>query len=86
MAPEAPTVPAQQPPRIKLDPGSSAANAHNAQMAMAKSVAGDYPKGGKIWMVLDENGAPLKVVSFDAAGAAKRAGLPTKFIKKLASW
>lgn len=66
------------------DLGRAAAERHAAVVAFAKQVAATNPKiGQKIHILLDEAGKPLKWLTSDEAGAAKRAGLPTTFIKNL---
>jgi len=53
-------------------------------MAFAKEVAQKNPKvGEKIWIELDKGGAPVRYLTPDQAGAAKRAGKATTWIKNL---
>jgi len=82
MAPEPAPVPARVAPAA--DPGKAAAAAHNRTMAFAKEAAQSNPKiGQKIWMELDEAGAPVRLLTPDQAGAAARRGLPTTWVKNL---
>lgn len=93
VAPEALPAPVQEPvpaPRgvpasaPVTDPGKVAAAAHNRTMAFAKEAAQTNPKiGQKIWMELDETGAPVRVLTPDQAASAKRQGLPTTWVKNL---
>lgn len=67
-----------------LDKGKAAAGAHSALMAFAKEAAATNPKvGQKIWILLDESGAPSKVLTPDQAGAAARKGLKTTWVRNL---
>ena len=67
-----------------LDKGRAAAGAHKALMDFAKGIAEENPKvGQKIWMLLDDAGAPVKMLTPDQAGAAARKGLKTTWVKNL---
>lgn len=66
------------------DPGKAAASAHAGLMAFAKEVAKKNPKvGEKIWMLLDDAGKPLRMLTPDEAGAAARRGQTTTWVKNL---
>jgi hypothetical protein len=57
---------------------------NKALMTFAKEIAARNPKvGEKIWMLLDESGNPVKVLTPDQAGAAARKGLKTTWVKNL---
>jgi hypothetical protein len=57
---------------------------HKALMSFAKQIAERNPKvGEKIWMLLDEAGSPVKLLTPDQAGAAARKGLSTTWVKNL---
>lgn len=67
-----------------VDLGKAAVEKHRQLVAFAKEIAATKPKvGQKIWMLLDDAGRPIKHLTPDEAGAAKRKGLPTSFIKNL---
>lgn len=62
----------------------AAAARHKAVMEFAKDAAARNPKiGEKIWFTVDKAGNPLKILTPDQAGAAKRAGIPTSWAKNL---
>lgn len=65
-------------------PGAARVAAHAKIMAFAKEAAAKAPKlGEKIWMELDEAGLPVRVLTPDQAGAVKRAGKATTWVKNL---
>lgn len=67
-----------------LSPGQAASARHRAQVDFAKEIAAKDPKvGEKIWMLLDESGRPVKMLTPDQAGAAARKGQPTTWIRNL---
>ena len=81
-----PATPADPPPAppAGVDRGRAAAAAHKAQMTFARQAAAGNPKiGEKVWMELDADGNPVKVLTYDQAGAAKRKGIPTTWVKNL---
>lgn len=86
LGPREPLTPAT-PPKPKaapVDKGREAAERHRQIVAVAKEAARSNPKmGAKIWIELDDAGNPVRVLTSDQAGAAKRAGRPTTFMKNL---
>lgn len=84
----APTVAEVAPAVAKAAPavskGVEAATRHKALMEFAKDAAAKNPKiGEKIWYVADKAGNPVKILTPDQAGAAKRAGLETGWVRNL---
>lgn len=78
------TAPAPAPTVPKPDAGRAAASAHSDLMAFAKEAAKANPKTGeKIWMLLDDAGKPVKVLTPDQAGAAARRGEKTTWVRNL---
>lgn len=66
------------------DRGRAAATAHGELMAFAKEVAQSNPKvGAKIWILLDDAGKPVKMLTSDQAGAAARKGQKTTWVRNL---
>lgn len=52
--------------------------------ALAREIAARNPKvGEKIWILLDEAGRPVRALTPDQAGAAKRAGQATTWVRNL---
>jgi len=67
-----------------VSPGAQRSAQHARLMSFAKEAASKSSKlGEKIWMLLDEAGAPLRVLTPDQAGAAARAGQATTWVKNL---
>jgi hypothetical protein len=64
-------------------PGAARAAGHKQVMEFAKEAAKKRKLGEKIWMELDEAGAPVRVLTPDQAGAAARAGKATTWVKNL---
>lgn len=63
---------------------AAAATRHNALIQFAKDAAAKNPKvGEKIWVALDDAGNPVRILTPDQAGAAKRAGQATTWVKNL---
>ena len=66
------------------DLGKAAVESHRKLVEFAKEAAKQNPKmGQKIWILLDDSGAPAKLLTPDQAGAAARKGLRTTWIKNL---
>jgi hypothetical protein len=64
--------------------GAQRAAQHQAQVAFAKDAVGaGRVKGEKVWMLLDEQGLPVRVLTPDQAGAAARSGQTTTWIRNL---
>lgn len=60
------------------------AGQHNELMAFGREVAKRNPKlGEKIWLLLDDAGKPVQYLTDAQAGAAKRAGKATTWVKNL---
>lgn len=64
--------------------GSAGASDKAALMQFGKEAAARDPKiGEKIWVLLDKAGNPVKVLTPDQAGAAKRAGEATTWVRNI---
>lgn len=83
VAEPAPAQEAEVAPTV-LSPGQAASAKHKAQVDFAREIARTNPKvGEKIWMLLDEAGRPVKMLTPDQAAAASRKKLPTTWIRNL---
>jgi hypothetical protein len=64
--------------------GAEVAARHNALVQFAKDAAAKNPKlGEKIWVALDPAGNPIRILTPDQAGAVKRAGQATTWVRNL---
>ncbi len=55
----------------------------NKLLDFAKQAAPNAPRGGKVWLELDEAGNPVRVISPGQVGALTRAGKKTTFVKNV---
>jgi hypothetical protein len=69
---------------VEATPAAVTAARHSALVQFAKDAVARNPKlGEKIWVALDKAGNPVKILTPDQAGAAKRAGIATTWVRNL---